>query len=163
LPGSPVARDTFMLIPSTHLGAIPTHLRPSECQGVSPPEAGRPRPLRPDRQLGDQAPLSVFGLALARISRETRQARGLGEGLGEGPGLEGKRAAAVLGRFGDPRAVPALVQALRDPQWYVRQAAATALGAIGDLRAVGALEKASRDSHKAVARAAAAALRAIRR
>src|SRR5881397_559559 len=71
-------------------------------------------------------------------------------------------AAGVLGKFEDPRAVPALVRALGDAQWYVRQAAATALGQIGDQRAIAALEKATRDPRKSVARAAAAALRALR-
>jgi len=71
-------------------------------------------------------------------------------------------AAGVLGKFEDPRAVPALVRGLSDPQWYVRQASATALGQIGDRRAIAALEKATRDPRKSVARAAAAALRALR-
>ena len=71
-------------------------------------------------------------------------------------------AAGVLGKFEDPRAVPALVRALADAQWYVRQASATALGQIGDQRAIAALEKATRDPRKSVARAAAAALRALR-
>ena len=71
-------------------------------------------------------------------------------------------AAGVLGKFEDPRAVPALVRGLSDSQWYVRQASATALGQIGDRRAIAALEKATRDPRKSVARAAAAALRALR-
>src|SRR5437899_5527720 len=71
-------------------------------------------------------------------------------------------AAGVLGKFEEPRAVPALVRALADAQWYVRQASATALGQIGDQRAIAALEKATRDPRKSVARAAAAALRALR-
>src|SRR2546426_512809 len=71
-------------------------------------------------------------------------------------------AAGVLGKFEDPRAVPALVRALGDVQWYVRQASATALGQIGDRRAMVPLEKATRDPRKSVARAAAAALRALR-
>jgi len=71
-------------------------------------------------------------------------------------------AAGVLGKFEDPRAVPALVRALGDVQWYVRQASATALGQIGDRRAIVPLEKATRDPRKSVARAAAAALRSLR-
>src|SRR2546426_686561 len=71
-------------------------------------------------------------------------------------------AAGVLGKFEDPRAVPALVRALGDARWYVRQASATALGQIGDRRAIAALEKATRDPRKSVARAAAAAFRALR-
>lgn len=71
-------------------------------------------------------------------------------------------ASVALGRFEDPRAVPALVRALGDAEWHVRQASATALGQIGDRRAIPALEKASHDPHKSVARAAAAALRALR-
>src|SRR5207244_10918086 len=71
-------------------------------------------------------------------------------------------AAGVLGKFEDPRAVPALVRALGNAQWYVRQASATALGQIGDRRAIVALEKATHDSRRSVARAAAGALRAVR-
>src|SRR2546428_14016897 len=94
-----------------------------------------------------------------RVERGPRNARPVGEGQARG----GRPiAAGVLGKFEDPRAVPALVRALGDAQWYVRQASATALGQIGDQRAIAALEKATRDPRKSVARAAAAALRALR-
>ncbi len=80
-------------------------------------------------------------------------------------------AAGVLGKFGDPRALPALIASLDDAAWiaslddaawYVRQAAATALGEIGDRTAMPALERATHDARKSVARAAKTALRAIR-
>src|SRR5213080_3697773 len=71
-------------------------------------------------------------------------------------------AAGVLGKFEEPRAVPALVRALANAQWYVRQASATALGQIGDRRAIVALEKATQGSRTSVSRAAAAARRALR-
>src|SRR3989442_9983998 len=71
-------------------------------------------------------------------------------------------AAGVLGKFEDPRAVPALVRALGDAQGYVRQAASTALGQIGYQRAIPAVGKADQDPRKSVARAAVAALRALR-
>src|SRR2546426_4905108 len=58
-------------------------------------------------------------------------------------------AAGVLGKFEDPRAVPALVRALANAQWYVRQASATPPGQIGDQRAIAALETATRDPRTA--------------
>src|SRR3989475_7369811 len=71
-------------------------------------------------------------------------------------------AAGGLGKFEDPRAVPALGHALGGGQRDVCQASATALGRIGDRRANVPLEQATHDSRRSVARAAAAALRALR-
>jgi HEAT repeat protein len=48
-------------------------------------------------------------------------------------------AAMALGRIGDPYAVPALIDALKDKKSEVRSLAAWALGAIKDVRAVPAL------------------------
>lgn len=45
-------------------------------------------------------------------------------------------AAWALGGLGDPRAVPALVEALGDTDWNIRAVAAKALGQLADLRAV---------------------------
>jgi phycocyanobilin lyase subunit alpha len=43
-----------------------------------------------------------------------------------------RNAARALGKLGDQRAVPALVECLGCPDFYVREAAAQALGALGD-------------------------------
>jgi HEAT repeat protein len=51
-------------------------------------------------------------------------------------------AADALGQLGDRRAVPALLDALKDEHALVRPAAALALGRIGDEMAVGALKRA---------------------
>jgi hypothetical protein len=53
------------------------------------------------------------------------------------------QAALVLGKLGDRRAVPALIQALRDENETVRGVAATSLGRIGDKSAANALMTAS--------------------
>jgi hypothetical protein len=53
------------------------------------------------------------------------------------------QAALVLGKLGDKRAVPALIQALRDENETVRGVAATSLGRIGDRSAANALMTAS--------------------
>lgn len=53
------------------------------------------------------------------------------------------QAALVLGKLGDKRAVPALIQALRDENETVRGVAATSLGRIGDKSSASALMVAS--------------------
>jgi HEAT repeat protein len=58
-------------------------------------------------------------------------------------------------------AVPALIQALQDQEWWVREAAAEALGVIGDPQAVPALLEVLQDKEGRVRRAAAWALRKI--
>ena len=66
----------------------------------------------------------------------------------------------ALGVIGVP-AVPALIQALQDQEWWVREAAAEALGVIGDPQAVPALLEVLQDKEGRVRRAAAWALRKI--
>jgi HEAT repeat protein len=58
----------------------------------------------------------------------------------------------------DASAVPALIQALKDSEWFVRRYAAEALGQIGDASAVPALIQALKDSNEYVRRYAAEAL-----
>jgi len=72
-------------------------------------------------------------------------------------------AAEHLGRLGDPRAVPALVQALlSDPDDDVREEAAEALGRIGDARALPALRHAAAtDDDKSVRKEAREAIERI--
>jgi HEAT repeat protein len=71
--------------------------------------------------------------------------------------------ARTLGRIGDPRAVPALIDLVQmDEDREVRAAAAYALGAIGDPRARTPLEFAARnDRRREVRQAAAQALAQI--
>jgi HEAT repeat protein len=68
------------------------------------------------------------------------------------------RAAVVLGRIGDERAVSPLVTALADKEWDVRRGAAQALGRIGDVRAVLPLIAALEDEDWGVRQNAAHAL-----
>jgi hypothetical protein len=73
------------------------------------------------------------------------------------------QAALVLGRLGDPRAVPALIRALRDRSPLVRAVAAEVLGNLGAESARTALEAATRDDSPYVRRHAAQALRQLDR
>ena len=68
------------------------------------------------------------------------------------------QAALVLGKLADRRAVPALVQALKDENESVRGVAATSLGRIGDKSAANALLQASNDPSEFVATQAKKAL-----
>ncbi|MCX8067326.1 MAG: HEAT repeat domain-containing protein, partial [Anaerolineae bacterium] len=68
-----------------------------------------------------------------------------------------RAAAEALGRIGDPRAVPGLLKALRDADAEVRWAAAEALGRVGAPAVPGLLEV-LRDADAGVRRAAAEAL-----
>ena len=60
------------------------------------------------------------------------------------------QAALVLGKLNDRRAVPALMQALKDENESVRGVAATSLGRIGDRSAANALLQATNDSSEFV-------------
>src|SRR3954465_5240763 len=60
------------------------------------------------------------------------------------------QAALVLGKLLDKRAVPALMQALKDENESVRGVAATSLGRIGDKGAANALLEATNDSSEFV-------------
>lgn len=67
-------------------------------------------------------------------------------------------AAWALGEIESPRAVDALVGALKDPSWEVRAKAAWALGEIGDSRASDPLAASMKDTHAQVRKMAAWAL-----
>ncbi|HEV3028045.1 MAG TPA: HEAT repeat domain-containing protein, partial [Planctomycetota bacterium] len=54
-------------------------------------------------------------------------------------------AVAALGKSGDPRAFPKLVERLDDPELFVRYRAAEGLGALKDARAIGPLERVMRE------------------
>lgn len=70
----------------------------------------------------------------------------LAKSLKEDPSYKVRvQAGLVLGKLKDPRAIPALSQALRDPDATVRGTAASALGQIGNPAARDALEGAAQD------------------
>ncbi|HVR87894.1 MAG TPA: HEAT repeat domain-containing protein [Planctomycetota bacterium] len=54
-------------------------------------------------------------------------------------------AVAALGKSGDPRAFPKLVERLEDPELFVRYRAAEGLGALKDARAIGPLVRVMRE------------------
>jgi hypothetical protein len=60
------------------------------------------------------------------------------------------QAALILGKLGDKRAVPALIQALKDENESVRGVAATSLGRLGDRSAANALLQATNDTSEFV-------------
>jgi len=64
----------------------------------------------------------------------------------------------LLGELKDPRALPVLVEAMKDPQPSVRGAAVSALGDLGDAHAVPQLEEALQDTIPAVRTSAAISL-----
>ena len=72
--------------------------------------------------------------------------------LEEGVVVVRKNAVWALGQIGDPRAVEALEEALKDEDVYVRGGAALALGQIGDAGAVEALKEALKDTDAYVRR-----------
>jgi hypothetical protein len=71
------------------------------------------------------------------------------------------KACEALGKIGDPRTIPHLVQALQDWDRGVREEACKALGAIGDPQAIPHLIQALQDREWWVCHAACAALGAI--
>lgn len=71
------------------------------------------------------------------------------------------QAALVLGKLADRRAVPALIQALRDENESVRGVAATSLGRIGDRAAANALLAATNDPSEFVRSQAKKALELV--
>jgi hypothetical protein len=71
------------------------------------------------------------------------------------------QAALVLGKLGDRRAVPSLMQALKDANETVRGVAATSLGRLGDNVAANALLSATNDSSEFVRTQAKRALELV--
>src|SRR5580765_7115231 len=71
------------------------------------------------------------------------------------------QAALVLGKLADKRAVPALMQALKDENESVRGVAATSLGRIGDKGAANALLEATNDASEFVRSQAKKALELV--
>ncbi|MEM4359453.1 MAG: HEAT repeat domain-containing protein, partial [Candidatus Bilamarchaeaceae archaeon] len=97
--------------------------------------------------------------ALERIGVNEEQLKEITRMLKEGKTWEEREGAAeALGKIGDARAVPVLIDALKDKDRYVRYEAAEALGKIGDARAVPVLIDALKDKDRYVRYEAAEAL-----
>src|SRR5437764_10165295 len=71
------------------------------------------------------------------------------------------QAALILGKLGDKRAVPALIQALKDENESVRGVAATSLGRLADKSSANALQLATSDASEFVRTQAKKALEAV--
>lgn len=71
------------------------------------------------------------------------------------------QAALILGKLGDPRAVPALIQALKDSDESVRGVVATSLGKLGDPSSANALLAATHDPSEFVRNQAKASLEKV--
>ncbi|MDX2162351.1 MAG: HEAT repeat domain-containing protein [bacterium] len=71
------------------------------------------------------------------------------------------RAALMLGKLGDSRAVDPLIEALADSGYQTRLHAAEALGKIGDPRAIKALLRVVEADHDTVGEAAKTALKTL--
>jgi len=114
--------------------------------------------------------LLVAGLALAvlppRPARAAQQPRieDVEESLAHDRSYKVRvDAALVLGRLHQPRSIPALISALKDPHPAVRASAARALGRIGSPIGRDAVAKATQDPVPAVRRAAREALKQMGR
>jgi HEAT repeat protein len=103
---------------------------------------------------GEQAASAMVAIGAAAYSPFTRALTGPAW-------IARKNAAWGLGALDASEAVPALIEALKDPEPGVREQVAWALGAIGDRRAVDGLVGALSDSAAGVRRQAAWALGAI--
>lgn len=68
---------------------------------------------------------------------------------GHGPAHQRALAAQILGEIGDSRAVPTLIEMLRDTKMVVRGFSAEALGKIGDRQAIPALRSLTNQSGEA--------------
>ena len=134
-------------------GPIPRHLRPlvgdwvfgcDICQGVCPVNRKAPQPTRePAFQTGEHGFTALELLPLLKITEEEFRER-----FHKSPIKRAKRVGMLrnvcvaLGNFGDSRAVPSLIEALRHDEPLVRGHAAWALGRIGGPEAKDALAQA---------------------
>jgi len=113
--------------------------------GDGTPEAGPPDQPE-DTTAGDEARLAHFIRMLSDDNEGSRW-----------------KAAEVLGRIGDPRAVDDLIGALWDDDERVRLKAAWALGRIGDMRAYAPLQRLYRMERDRTQEIILEALESIRR
>jgi hypothetical protein len=149
----------------------------SRLDSMSGPGAGEPTRTRtleecaPMPEIADQTPdgawqttrgglrVPLFGPPNIEKLREGTDTQGLLKALVYQRHWRVRRdAAEALGQIGDPGAVVALIDALRDDNSSVRQAAAEALGRIGDASAVAPLLVSLKDPSSGVRCAAARAL-----
>ncbi len=108
------------------LTAIGHEALPALLRAVADPAdqgaAGFARPVYVIRRMGDRSAVVPLMYLLAA-----------------GPTSRRAEIAETLGELGDPLAVPALLEAARDKQWYARTCIARALGKLKDRRGVPAL------------------------
>jgi hypothetical protein len=97
------------------------------------------RPMRPL-----VLPVCLLVAVLSSLRADADRLEDLARALMQDPSYKVRvQAALVLGKLGDKRAVPALLQALHDDNETVRGVAATSLGRIGDRQAANALLRTS--------------------
>jgi HEAT repeat protein len=77
-------------------------------------------------------------------------------------GMMRRMTAESLGKVGGPRAMDALVVALKDDDWFVRYGAVNGLGIVGEPQAGRLLEKARKDEDEHVRKRAGEVLKLIR-
>lgn len=111
----------------------------------------------PNRDVGRAAAESLIKIGPLAVPAliQTLEARGNDRRLSD---IARQFAARVLGKIGDRRAVPALMEALQAPSKYVRHYAAWALGTLADRQAVPALMTALRNEDQDLRRYAAKSL-----
>src|SRR5689334_9191208 len=89
-----------------------------------------------------RALLVALALALAAGTADADKIDELTRAVIQDPSYKVRvQAALVLGKLGDRRAVPTLIQALNDDNETVRGVAATSLGRLGDRNAAGPLAR----------------------
>lgn len=107
--------------------------------------------------------LVVVGLVGAAAPARAERVHDLSRALLHGKHVKTRvSAASALDRLRDPRALHALILALGDASYLVRELAAAALGHLGDPAALPALERARADKRRAVRRQVLAAINLIR-
>lgn len=109
-------------------------------------------------------PLLLALLLLAGVRASADKTDELSEALLTDPGFKVRvQAALILGKLGNPRAVPSLIEALKDENDLVRGTAAASLGKLGDRRAVEALTRQRGDASSFVRAAVDKALETLTR
>jgi epoxyqueuosine reductase len=153
-PGELDTRRCISYLTIEHRGPIPRELRPDigdwvfgcdVCQEVCPWNRARPLGVHAEFAPAEGAGATLDLIDLLALDDAAFRARFRGTPLTRAKrrGLL-RNAAVALGNARDPRAIPALAQALTDAEPLVRGHAAWALGQMGDLpaSALAALERA---------------------
>ncbi len=142
-PGALDARRCISYLTIEHRGAIPQALRPTMgswvfgcdiCQEICPWNRARPVSKHAEFAPSEGAGPALDLIELLGLDDAAYRARFRHTALTR-PKRRGllRNAAVALGNARDPRAIPALVRALRDPEPLVRGHAAWALGQLGEL------------------------------